>query len=110
MISPTYSCSTGGRSAPPRTWRSEGEEARVFAQPAPRRANEINHVIQIADAQRVLGIVSMRQGDYPGAARWLQCSLATWRKLRLPGLYATRLSWLPSFGLNELTYLLPVNT
>ncbi len=36
---------------------------------------------QIAAARGFLGVVSMRQGDFHGAAAWLEASLATWREL-----------------------------
>jgi hypothetical protein len=64
----------------------------VWAEAALTRATEIGQARQIAAARGFLGVVSLRQGDYSGAATWLDASLATWRDREHR---AWRSSWRP---------------
>src|SRR5207245_10354374 len=59
----------------------DDDAARYWATAALERATAIGQVREIALACRVLGGLRLRQGDYPGAAGWLERSLATWREL-----------------------------
>jgi non-specific serine/threonine protein kinase len=59
----------------------EDDEARVWAEAALSRALDLGQVRQIACARGCLGVLSMHEADFPGAATLLEASLATWREL-----------------------------